>query len=175
MISIEDIPAEKRWEIAAKSASSMPLIYDMHFRKLLGEKYDEIERTIWTEGGKEVKNLAIALGLPSENAIEVNEAFGVIGTILFGPEFKFGIVEETKNRVVGKVIECPILNRAREMGLDPETVALKGCMTFNKSAVENLNPEYTHRLNANMCSGGRHCEMIIERQLEPGQERSDPS
>lgn len=32
MISIEDIPAEKRWEIAAKS-----LIYDMHFRKVLGE------------------------------------------------------------------------------------------------------------------------------------------
>jgi hypothetical protein len=50
---------------------------------------------------------AITLGLRSENAIEVNEAFGVIGTILFGSEFKFEIVEETKNRVVGKVIECP--------------------------------------------------------------------
>jgi hypothetical protein len=73
--------------LAAKSASAMPLIYDMYFRKVLGEKYDEIERPIWTEGGKEVKN---------------------------------------------------------------------------------LNPEYTHRLNANMCSGGRYCEMIIERQLEPG-------
>ena len=136
----------------------------MHFRKVLGEKYDEIERSIWTEGGKEVKNLVTALGLPSDNAIEINEAFGVIGTILFGPEFKFGIVEETKDRVVGKVIECPILNRAREMGLDPETVALKACMTFDKSSVENLNPEYTHRLNANMCSGSRYCEMIIERQ-----------
>ena len=167
MISIEDIPAEKRWEIAAKSASAMPLIYDMHFRKVLGEKYDEIERSIWTEGGKEVNKLATALGLPSNNAIEVNEAFGVIGTILFGPEFRFDIVEETKDRVVGKVIECPILNRAREMGLDPETVALKACVTFDKSAVENLNPAYTHRLNANMCSGSRYCEMVIERQIEP--------
>ena len=164
MVSIEDIPSEKRWEIAAKSASAMPLIYDRHFRKVLGDKYDEIERSIWTEGGKEVKNLAAALGLPSDNAIEVNDAFGVIGTILFGPEFRFGIVEATKDRVVGKVIECPILNRAREMGLHPETVALKVCMTFNKSAVENLNPEYTHRLNANMCSGSRYCEMITERQ-----------
>jgi len=164
MISIEDITSDKRWEIAAKSASAMPLIYDMHFRKVLGEKYDEIERSIWTEGGKEVKNLATALGLPSDNAIEVNEAFGVIGTILFGPEFRFGIVEATKDRVVQKVIECPILNMAREMGLHPETVALKACMTFHKSAVENLNPEYTHRLNANMCSGSRYCEMIIERQ-----------
>jgi hypothetical protein len=165
MISIEDIPAEKRWEIAAKSASAIPLIYDMNFRKVLGEKYDEIERSIWTEGGKEVNKLATALGLPSSNAIEVNKAFGVIGTILFGPEFKFGIIEETKDRVVGKVIECPILNRAREMGLDPEIVALKACMTFDKSAVENLNPAYTHRLNANMCSGNRYCEMVIERQI----------
>jgi len=40
-------------------------------------------------------------------------------------------------------------------------------MTFDKSAVENLNPEYTHRLNANMCSGSRYCEMVIERQIEP--------
>ena len=167
MINIEDIPAERRWEIAAKSASAMPLIYDMHFRKVLGEKYDEIERSIWTEGGKEVKNLATVLGLPSDNAIEVNEAFGVIGTILFGPEFRFEIVEETKDRVVEKVIECPMLKRAREMGLDPEIVALKACMTFDKSSVENLNPEYTHRLNANMCSGSRYCEMIIERKLEP--------
>lgn len=167
MISIEDIPAEKRWEIAAKSASAMPFIYDMHFRKVLGEKFDEIERSIWTEGGKEVNKLATALGLPSGNAIEVNEAFGVIGTILFGPEFRFDIVEETKDRVVGKVIECPLLNRAREMGLDPETVVLKACMTFDKSAVESLNPEYTHRLNANMCSGSRYCEMVIERQIEP--------
>jgi len=118
----------------------------MHFREVLGEKYDEIERHIWTEGGKESNKLATALGLPSGNAIEVNEAFGVIGTILFGPEFKFGIVEETKDRVVGKVIECPILNRAREMGLDPETVALKACMTFDKSAVENLKPGVHHRL-----------------------------
>ena len=100
----------------------------MHFRKVLGEKYDEVGEPIRTEGGKGVKNLAITLGLRSENAIEVNEVFGVIGTILFGSEFKFGIVEETKNRVVGKVIECPILNRARERGIDPEAVALKACM-----------------------------------------------
>ncbi len=167
MVSIEDISPEKRWEIASKSASAMPFIYDIHFRKVLGEKYDEIEKSIWIEGGKEVKNLATALGLPAENAIEINRTFGIIGTILFGPEFKFGIIEETKDRVVGKVIECPVLNRAREMGLDPETVALKACTTFDKSLVENLNPEYTHRLNANMCSGSRYCEMVIERQIEP--------
>ncbi len=133
----------------------------MHFKKVLGEKYDEIEKPIWTEGGKEVKNIAMALGLPSDNAIEINEAFGVVGTILFGPEFKFEIVEETKDRVVGRVIACPMLNRTREMGLDPEIVTLKACMTFDKSTVENLNPRYVHRLNANMCSGSRYCEISL--------------
>lgn len=46
MVSIEDIPLEKRWEIAARSASAMPLMYDMVFRKAIGRKYDEIERQI---------------------------------------------------------------------------------------------------------------------------------
>lgn len=68
MASIEDIPLEKRWEIAAKSASAMPLMYDMHFRKVLGEKYDEIEQPLWIELGKELKNFATAMGLPSRNA-----------------------------------------------------------------------------------------------------------
>ncbi len=164
MVSIEDIPAEKRWEIAAKSASAVLLIYDMHFRKVLGEKYDEIEKGIWTEGGREVKNLAMALGLPSGNAREISETIGIIGTILYGPEFKFEEVKKTQKGVVGRITECPILNRAREMGLNPEIVALTACQVFEKSAVENLNSEYTHRLNANMCSGDEYCEMAIERR-----------
>ncbi|MCZ7355592.1 MAG: L-2-amino-thiazoline-4-carboxylic acid hydrolase [Candidatus Methanoperedens sp.] len=164
MASIEDIPLEKRWEIAAKSASAMPLMYDMHFRKVLGEKYDEIEQPLWIELGKELKNFATAMGLPSRNAKEVSDIFRIAGMTLYGPEFRFEMLEESKERVVGRVVECPMLNRAREMGLDPETVALRACVTFNRSAVENLNPKYTHKLNANMCSGDRSCEMVIERQ-----------
>lgn len=164
MVSIEDIPAEKRWEIAAKTASAMPLLYDMHFRKVLGEKYDEIERQIWVEGGREVKNLAMALGLPSGNAREISETIGLVGTILYGPEFKFHEVEKIRGITAGRITGCPILNRAREMGLDPEIAALTACKELEKSAVENLNPEYTYRLNANMCSGDEYCEMVIERR-----------
>ncbi|MFZ3060004.1 MAG: L-2-amino-thiazoline-4-carboxylic acid hydrolase [Candidatus Methanoperedens sp.] len=165
MVSIEDIPAEKRWEIAAKSASAMPFIYDMHLRKVLGEKYDDIERQIWNEIGKESKNFAKAFGLPSSNAKELSAIFRIEGATLYGPEFRFEMVEETEDRAVGKVVECPMLNRAREMGLDPEIVALKACMTFDKSAVETLNPFYTHKLNANMCSGANYCEMVIEPKI----------
>lgn len=164
MVSIEDIPLEKRWEIAARSASAMPLMYDMVFRKAIGRKYDEIERQIWVDGGRELKTLAESLGLPSENAREVGEAFGVVGTILYGPEFRFEVVEEAKDRAVSRVTGCPVLNRAKEMGLDPEIVALRACEALGKSAIESLNPMYTRRLETSMCAGSDYCESVIERR-----------
>ena len=164
MVSIEDIPAEQRWEIAARAASAIPFAYDIAFREAIGEKYDEIERPIYIEAGKEFKNLASALGLPTGNAREINETFEVIGTILNGPEFKAETTEEGDDRTVRKTTQCPILNRAVEMGLDPQIVALTACQTYHKSAIENLNPGFTHHFNKTMCSGDPYCESVIERR-----------
>jgi hypothetical protein len=162
MVSIEDIPAEVRWEIAAKAASAIPLAYDMVFREVLGDKYDEIERPIYIEAGKEMKELAAALGLPTDNARDLDEAQSVLTTILYGPEFEFGNVEGTEDRAVGTVTGCAVLNRALEMGLDPKVVCLAGCQTFCKSTIENLNPKYTQRFTSAMCAGDPYCEMVIE-------------
>lgn len=164
MVSIEDIPAEQRWEIAARAASAIPFAYDIAFREAIGEKYDEMERPIMVEVGKEFKNLASALGLPTGNAREIDETFEVIGTILNGPEFKAETTEEGDDRTVGKTTQCPMLNRAVEMGLDPQVVALTGCQTYHKSAIENLNPGFTHHFNNTMCSGDPYCESVIERR-----------
>ena len=164
MVSIEDIPAEQRWEIAARAASAIPFAYDIAFREAIGEKYDEIEQFIFVEAGKEIKNLASALGLPTGNAREINETFEVIGTILNGPEFKAETTEEGDDRTVGRTTQCPMLNSAVEMGLDPQIVALTACQTYHKSAVENLNPGFTHHFNKRMCGGDPYCEMVIERR-----------
>jgi len=164
MVSIENIPVEQRWEIATGAASSIPLAYDMAFREVLGEKYNEIERPIYIEVGKEFKNLASALGLPVGNVREVSQTFGIIGTIINGPEMKTEITEKSDDRTVVKVIQCPVLNRAVEMGLDPKIVALTAYQTYLKSAVENLNPELTQQSNKKMCSGDPYCEMVIERR-----------
>jgi hypothetical protein len=164
MVSIEDIPAEQRWEIAARAASAIPFAYDVAFRETIGEKYDEMERPIMVEAGKEIKNLASAIGLPTGNAREINETFGIIATILYGPEFKGETTEEGDDRTVGTVTQCPNLNRAVEMGLDPQIVALTGCQTFCKSAIENLNPGFTQQVNKRMCGGDAYCEMVIERR-----------
>ena len=164
MVSIEDIPAEQRWEIAARAASAIPFAYDIAFREAIGEKYDEIERPIYIEAGKEFRNLASALGLPTGNARDIYETFWIIGTILNGPEFKGETTEEGDDRTVGTVTQCPILNRAVEMGLDPKMVALTACQTFCKSVVENLNPGFTQQFNKRMCSGDPYCESVIERR-----------
>lgn len=76
VVRIEDIPIEVRWKIAAKSAGFMPLLYDKFFREELGDKYDEIERPILTEVGKEMKDIAMILGLPSGNARQLVETIG---------------------------------------------------------------------------------------------------
>jgi len=164
MVNIEDIPAEQRWEIAARAASAIPFAYDIAFREAVGEKYDEMERPIYIEAGKEIKNLASAFGLPTGNAREIYETFWIIGTILNGPEFKGETTEEGDDRTVGKTTQCPILNRAVEMGLDPKIVAFTACQTYHKSAIEKLNPGFTHHHNKSMCSGDPYCEMVIERR-----------
>jgi hypothetical protein len=165
MVNIEDISVEERWKIAAKSAGFMPLLYDKFFRKALGNKYDEIERPILIEAGKEMKDLAMALGLPSGNAKQLVETIGVISSISFGPENRMEPVMETEYGAMGKVTECAVRNSAIQMGLDPKIVAFTGCRTMMGSAVESLNPEYTLRRNAkNMCSGDEYCEMAVERR-----------
>lgn len=164
MVSIEDIPVETRWEIAAKAASSVPLLYDKYFRKVLKEKYDDNERPIWIESGKEMKNLAEVLDLPRDKALEISESLGIMGTILYGPEMKTELVDATEDRAVGRKIQCSVLNRANEMGLDPKISAQRACMVFMKTAVETLNPAFAYQLNKSMCSGDDYCEMVIEKR-----------
>ena len=164
MVTIEDIPFEERWKIATRSASTMPLMYDNAFRKVLGKKYDEVERPIWLDAGKQMKELAMALGLPSGTAREIGDTLGILSTISFGPEFRFDEPEETEHGIAGRITGCAVLNRANEMGLDPKIVALPACNTMIRSVVESLNPEYNYRSGKNMCSGDEYCETVIERR-----------
>jgi hypothetical protein len=162
MVRVEDIPAEVRWEIAAKAASATALAYDTVFREVLGDRYDEIERPIYIEAGKEMKSLAAALGLPTDNARDLDDTEAVLLMILYGPGFEFENVEETEDRVVSKITGCAVLNQAKEMGLDPKVVCLAACQTIGKSTIENLNPKYTMRFDKTMCAGDPYCETVIE-------------
>jgi hypothetical protein len=161
MVSIKDIPAEVRWEIAAKSATAMSFAYGAFLERALGDKSDEIVKQIWTEGGKEAKGLAEKLALPTGDAIEVDETWGVLTLILYGPEFTWETQEEGKDRAVDRITGCPFLNRHREMGSDSKGL-FETCQAYSRSVVEGLNSKYTQRFESAMCQGAPYCESIVE-------------
>ncbi len=161
MVRIKDIPAEVRWEIAARSATAMSFAYAASFERVFGDKSDEIIKQIWIEGGKEAKALAEKLALPMGNAKEVDETWGVLSQILYGPEITWETQEEGEDRVVDRITGCPFLNRHREMGAGNEGL-FDGCQAYSRSAVESLNPKYTQRFESAMCQGAPYCESIVE-------------
>jgi len=161
MVDIGDIPAEVRWEIAAKSATSMPFAYSIFFRKVVGDRFEEIVKQIWVEGGKEAKGLAQKLKLPTGNAKDVDDTWGILSLVLYGPEIKWETVEGGENRAVDMITGCPFLNRAKEMGLELKDL-FGGCQAYSRSMVENLNPKYTQRFASGMCLGAPYCESIVE-------------
>jgi hypothetical protein len=161
MVGIKDIPAEVRWEIATKAANSQTVVYDMLVRQIIGDKIDGIWNVIMTEGGKGSKAMVESLGLPTSNAAEIDDALGIISTIILGPELKSDILEANENRVIGRMISCPMLNAHRNVG-SPATGTPSHCQAFCQSSVESLNPRFTLQFYKRMCTGDPYCEYAIE-------------
>ena len=162
MVSIDDIPAKVRWEIATKAANSQSVAFDMLVRQIIGDKIDEIWNAIMMEGGKESMALAISLGLPASNAVEIDNTLSVIPAIILGPELKGEVLESNDNLVIGRTNDCPMLNAHRNIRYEPTTGTPPHCQAFCQSAVESLNPMYKMRYTKRMCTGDPHCEYIIE-------------
>ena len=169
MLSIKDVPAEVRWEIATKAANSQSVAYDMLVREIIGDKIDEIWNLIMAEGGKESRALAESLGLPTGNALEIENALDIISTIILGPELIGETLEADEERVVQKMTGCPMLNAHRNIG-HPPIGTHAHCQAFCQSSVESLNPRYTLRYMKRMCTGDPHCEYVIElkKQISQG-------
>lgn len=159
-MELEDIPAEVRWEIATRTSQSLSVGYGMAFRQILDEEtVKQVEKAIWTEGGKEVKAIANILGLPSKNAIEVNDAWGIVGMIIMG-EWEYKTQEANNDCVIGHLTSCPNLNTHREMNA-PIISMPDLCQAYCTGAVESLNPKYTQKFTKRMCTGDSYCESIV--------------
>jgi hypothetical protein len=163
MVSIKDIPAELRWEIATKAANSQSVVYDMLVRQIIGDKIDEIWNVIMTEGGKGSKAMAESLGLPTSNAAEIDDALSIISAIVLGPEIEGDVIEANEDLVIERITGCPMLNAHRNVG-SPTVGTPAHCQAFCQSSVESLNPRYTLQYNKRMCTGDPHCEYAIERK-----------
>lgn len=144
-MELEDISAEVKWKIATKTAQTLFVDYGLAF---------------WTEGGREIKSIADSLKLGTENAIEVSDTWRLVRMILMG-EWEYKNLEETENRVVDCLTHCPMLNIHKETCNSTMNVH-NLCQAYCKSAIEALNPRYTHRFNKRMCMGDKYCKSIIE-------------
>jgi hypothetical protein len=159
-MNIDDIPAEKRWELATRSATSFSLIYDLVFRRTLGERYEEINLPIGIERGRDLKRIALAMGLSAGDAQEIGETYSLVSSILLGPELKAEISRLKGDQASLKITSGPLFNRAVELGMYPGLL-LSACQAYGRSAIENLNPRYKYTAAKQMCAGDENCESLI--------------
>lgn len=171
---MKELTPEVKWQIAAKSASSLPVIYGIVLRDIVGEEYDRIVERIWFHWGAEAREIAQACNLKVSPAPKLAATLLEILKLLFGPEFRGEVLELPNERSVLLIKLCPFLMRCRELGENP-LVIFHPCMAFSISATESLNKDFSLRFIRGMCMGDRNCEVRIARResLESNDEHSD--
>lgn len=87
----------------------------------------------------------------------------LLAQVSMGPEFRFEVVEATRDRCVGRTTECPWHKRWKEQGVGFDTCGV-GHQRWGDGAAERLNPEFTFKLVKNMVRGDSHCEWVVERK-----------
>jgi hypothetical protein len=160
MVDLRDIPEATRWQIATRVLSSLPVMYDMAFRETVGKSYDEHEFQVWIELGKDALGIAKAFQLPVARAAEVARTLRLITVLLFGPEFRYEVLEISDDRATLITKSCPFLGSTREYGGTPSHLFPK-CLAFSVAVVETLNPRFTARFVRSLCMADRTCEMSV--------------
>lgn len=165
MPDLKSIPDDTKWMLAARCAASLPAMYDVVFRPVAGERYDELEQEIWIELSKLSFDIARSLKLPVKNAQEIAESLRTVYTILFGPEYKAEAIEVGEDGSVIVVRHCPFL---RPGGGGSQDGVFHRCMVFSLSSQKGFNPKYASRFVRAMCMGDRQCEIRVEPDKEQG-------
>jgi hypothetical protein len=157
------IPEEERWQLSARIAAILPVLYRAAFVDIIGDEYDRIEQQVWVVLAQEAKTVAKTYGLPVGTAKDLASTLNIITTVFFGPEIKSEQVAFDDDRAVFLVKRCPLMLREEavygELG-----AAFNRCLAFSIAAVEALNPVYTLRFVRSACQGDRNCEMKIARK-----------
>ncbi len=160
IMDLDDIPAELRWKIATNAFKGFFLGYGMAFRQMLDEKtVKNVEEIVWVEEGKKAKKIADILRLPLENAVDVNNALNIVGTIIMGKR-KNEIQDAARELVIDRFTKCPNFNANAEI-YTPVISMPDLCQAYCTSAVESFNPRYTQMFTKRMCAGDDYCESII--------------
>jgi len=175
---LEKIPAEKRWEITAKTLWKFIILSrDKKIGPLLGvgkdiisplwskEKWYEITEKIFADGGKQVFPMVKDMfNIPVEDAIGAAKLFYVVGKLIMGPELTTELIEESRERVVGKTTKtCPNWDWYNECEVDPEfRPCSEAHQAMSEAGLKAVNPKLTTTLTKAIGWGDPYCEWVIE-------------
>ena len=161
---IDNIPEQVRWEMATKGLTGAYAAVSTALRNAVGQdKFEEFNGTLWFEAGKGAKELADGLGMPSENAEDIEAVTHLLAKASMGPEFEFEVVEASGDRCVGRTTQCPWHRRWEEQDQGFNSCGV-GHQRWGEGAVQSLNPDFTFRLTKNMVCGDAYCEWVVERK-----------
>ena len=166
MPDINSIPDVVKWRLAADCAARLPALYDVAFRKVLGEKYDEIEREIWIELSRRAVTIVKDLALPVKNAHDLAESMRTVMIILFGPDYKSETIDVSDDGSVILIKRCPFLDTGYEIGANGEHTFPR-CMALTLTTIPTLKKDYSARYVRSMCTGDRQCEIKISSEKKP--------
>jgi len=166
MPDLRSIPDDVKWRLAAECAARLPALYDVAFRKVLGERYDEIEREIWIELSCRAVAIARDLALPVANAHDLAESMRTVMIILFGPDYKSETIDVSDEGSVILIKRCPFLDTGYEIGASGEHTFPK-CMALTLTSIPALKKDYSARYVRSMCTGDRQCEIKISPEKKP--------
>ena len=162
--TIEAIPEKTRWEIATKGLTGAYIAISNALTQAAGQNgFEQFNGPLWREAGKGAKEFAATVGLATETAGDVEAAIHLLAQASMGPEFKFNVVESTKDRCVGTTTECPWHKRWKEQGLNFDPCGV-GHQSWGDGATESLNLNFTFKLTKVMPRGDSHCEWVVERK-----------
>jgi hypothetical protein len=162
MDAFERIPVDVRWKLAAREVSALPLAYRRSIRDGADDQlYNEIERAVWREQGREAGVIARAFGMPLGNAREVAEAFAAATGVLFGPEYRYEVKESAPDEAVLTIRKCAMTARAKEQGENPLAVC-NACHAYTKAAIPGLNRDYTLKYRSAICAGDGACSIVVK-------------
>ncbi|WP_292365437.1 MULTISPECIES: hypothetical protein [unclassified Methanoculleus] len=157
----ERIPVDVRWKLAAREVSALPLAYRRAIRDGADDQlYNEIERAVWREQGREAGVIARAFGMPLGNAREVAEAFAAATGVLFGPEYRYEVKDSAPDEAILTVRKCAMTTRAKEQGENPLAVC-NACHAYSKAAIPDLNRDYTLKYRSAICAGDGTCSIVV--------------
>ena len=138
MSDLKSIPDDVKWRLAAKLAALLPALYESAFRDVAGDRYDEIEQSIWMELSVMVDEIVRNLSLPVSNAGELADSLRTVMAILFGPDYTSETLEFSQDGAVVLVKRCPLPDKYHNAKAG-DIPSFHRCMALTLTTIPYLN------------------------------------